>query len=85
MLGNPLRHQDPSGHVATEANPVPPQFTAGAWALIQQAIAYFTSQGWTVLGDPSQINPYWNGADLVFTAAGANDSIRTLAVELKDD
>jgi hypothetical protein len=47
---------------------------------MQQAIKFFTEQGWQVVGDPSKINLNWNGADLVFTREGG----RVLAVELKD-
>ena len=47
---------------------------------MQQAIKFFTEQGWQVVGDPSKINPNWNGADLVFTREGG----RVLGIELKD-
>jgi RHS repeat-associated protein len=67
-LGNPLRYRDPTGHQST----VDP--------FVQQAIDYFTSLGWEFVGDPSQLNPNANGADLVFTGNGG----RVLGVELKD-
>jgi hypothetical protein len=74
-LGNPVKYRDPSGHSPEQA-PTPP-----LPQLTQQAIDYFTKLGWQVVGDPAQINPSWNGADLVFTAENGS---RVLAVELKD-
>jgi RHS repeat-associated protein len=71
VRNHPLNRVDPKGH----QDELP--------ELMRQAIGYFTSLGWQVVGDPSLINQYWNGADLVFTT-GSGDSIRVLAVELKD-
>jgi RHS repeat-associated protein len=68
---NPLNRIDPSGH--QNIPPLDP--------LVQQAIDYYTSLGWEVVGDPSVIHANWNMADLVFTAEEGN---RVLAVELKD-
>jgi hypothetical protein len=69
VSNNPIKHIDPTGHQGE----VPP--------LLQQAVAFFEGQGWRVVGDPRLINPYWNMADLVFTA---EEGLRVLAVELKD-
>jgi RHS repeat-associated protein len=68
---NPLNRVDPSGHAD-----VPP-----ISELMQQAIKFFTDNGWQSVGDPSKISPNWNGADLVFTM---REGGRTLTVELKD-
>jgi RHS repeat-associated protein len=69
VRNNPLGRFDPTGHAD-----IPP-----ISELMQQAIKFFAEQGWQVVGDPSKINPNWNGADLVFTREGG----RVLAVELK--
>lgn len=69
VKNSPLSRIDPTGHAD-----IPP-----ISELMQQAIKFFTEAGWQAVGDPSKINPNWNGADLVFTRAG-----RVLAVELKD-
>jgi RHS repeat-associated protein len=69
-VGNrPLNRTDLSGH-----QEVVPE-------LMQQAIDYFTGIGWELVGDASQINPNWNGPDLVFFSSQDG---RVLAVELKD-
>jgi RHS repeat-associated protein len=68
---NPLRFVDPTGH-QSQSPPLDPT--------MQEAIDYFTSLGWEVVGDPSLIHPNWNMADLVFTKPDG----RVLAVELKD-
>jgi RHS repeat-associated protein len=69
-VGNrPLSRIDPNGH--QEQLP----------ELMQQAIDYFASLGWELVGDASQINPHWNGPDLVFFSSQDG---RVLAVELKD-
>jgi RHS repeat-associated protein len=65
---NLLNRIDPNGH-----QDIP--------ALMQQAIDFFTSQGWQIVGNPALINASWNGADLVFVSS---DGGRVLAVELKD-
>jgi RHS repeat-associated protein len=71
-VGNrPLNRTDPSGH-----QEVVPE-------LMQQAIDYFKGIGWELVGHASQINQYWNGADLVFTS-GSGEKMRVLAIELKD-
>jgi|GEM_PF-2830479 len=69
VRNNPLNRVDPSGY--TDIPPIS--------ELMQQAIKFFTEKGWQFVGDPSKINPNWNGADLVFTRDGG----RVLAVELK--
>jgi RHS repeat-associated protein len=70
VRNNPLRRVDPTGHADIPSVP----------ELMEQAIKFFAENGWRVVGDPSKINPNWNGADLVFTREGG----RVLAVELKD-
>jgi len=73
VRNRPLNRVDPDGH-----QDVPPPESVD---LVQQAVDYFMSLGWQVVGDPSLINPNCNGADLVFTA---EEGARVLAVELKD-
>lgn len=46
-----------------------------------QAIAYFESLGWQVVGDPTVLPETTNGPDLVFTA---QEGARVLAVEVKN-
>ncbi|MCP4426770.1 MAG: RHS repeat-associated core domain-containing protein, partial [Chloroflexi bacterium] len=72
VRNNPLNRVDPTGHQDGAAE-LP--------ELVRLAIEYFSGLGWQVVGDPSLINPSWNGADLVFTS---EEGARVLAVELKD-
>ena len=58
---------------------------------LKQAIDYFKSLGWQLVGDASLINAYWNGPDLVFIPEElpellfiSEDGLKVLAVELKD-
>jgi RHS repeat-associated protein len=66
---NPLKYNDPTGH-----NPPAPDYP-----ILEQAIKYFESMGWKVVGDPTTKSLMVNGADVVF----ANKPGNVLAVELK--
>jgi hypothetical protein len=66
----PLNRVDPSGH-----EDIPP--------LVQQAIDYFTSLGWELVGNAKETNPSWNGPDLVFFVSDKGEVVQVLATELK--
>ena len=74
VRNRPLNRIDPSGHQDTP----PPQETIDA---IREAIAYFESLGWQVVGDPTLLSARANGPDIVFTA---EEGARVLAVEVKN-
>ncbi len=76
---NPIKHIDPRGHQSEIPEP------------LREAIDYFASLGWQLVGKANLINPYWNGPDLVFLPEElpelvfvSEDAARVLAVELKD-
>lgn len=74
---NPIKYNDPTGH-----DPVPPPYP-----LIKDAINFFESVGWSLIGNPSNKSLSANGADQVYLRAvvqGGIEKIEVLAVELKN-
>ncbi len=69
VIGNPLNRVDPSGHQDLPS-------------VVQQAIDYFTGLGWELVGNAREINPYWNGPDLVFFVTDKGEVVQVLATEL---
>lgn len=74
---NPIKYNDPTGH-----DPVPPPYP-----LIKDAINFFESIGWSLIGNPNNKNLFANGADQVFlrtVVQSGIEKVEVLAVELKN-
>ncbi len=88
---NPLKYTDPTGHLPkiekNNRNEKLERYNSGGIPyqsyeqFIAEAIYYFTTLGYSVVGDPFSKSIYTNGADLVFKA---KDGVSVLAVELKN-
>lgn len=88
---NPVKYTDPDGHKPKiKTNNLSERLTRHEFdpisypvyeQFIAEAIYYFESLGYTIVGNPFSKSIYSNGADLLFTA---KDGITILAVELKN-